>query len=350
MFTLKLKPMTLRKWNRFKSIKRGYYSFVIFTLLLVLSLFAELFISNRALMVSYNDKLYFPTYGDIIQGTQFGEEYRWETNYRNLQKRFEQENKGDWVLLPIVPWSVYENDLSSSDYPPLAPNIATRHFLGTDKIGRDILARLVYGFRIAIIFSLMLLFANYSIGIVIGTAMGFLGGKFDLIFQRIIEIWSNVPFLYVIMIVSSIMQPNFWSLIGIMMAFGWMTMTWYMRTATYKEKAREYAHAATAIGCTNSRVMFHHIIPNAISIIVTFIPFAVSSGIVALTSLDYLGFGLPPPTPSWGELLQQGTDRMDAPWILISVVTAMIVILTMVTFSGEAIREAFDPKKHTTYE
>ena len=147
------------------------------------------------------------------------------------------------------------------------------------------------------------------------------------------------------------MLPNFWTLVGINMIFGWMGITWYMRTSTYKEKAREYAHAATAIGCSDARVMFHHIVPNAISIIVTFIPFAISGGIVSLTSLDYLGFGLPPPTPSWGELLAQGTDQMKtAPWILYSVVLAMIVVLTTVTFAGEAIREAFDPKKHTTYE
>lgn len=185
----KFNPMSVKKWNRIKSIKRGYYSFVIFIVLLFLSFFAEMLISNRALIVSYNDKIYLPTYGDIIQGTEFDEEYRWETNYRDLQKRFKKENKGDWVLMPLVPWNVYENDLSSSDYPPLAPNFETSHYLGTDKIGRDVLARLVYGFRIAIVFSLMLLLANYTLGIVIGTAMGFLGGKFDLIFQRIIEIW-----------------------------------------------------------------------------------------------------------------------------------------------------------------
>jgi microcin C transport system permease protein len=171
-----------------------------------------------------------------------------------------------------------------------------------------------------------------------------------LIFQRIIEIWSNVPFLYVIIIISSIVVPNFFMLIVIMAFFGWMGITWTMRTITYKEKAREYVLAAKALGATDFRIMFKHIIPNTISIIVTFAPFAVSGGIVALTSLDYLGFGLPPPTPSWGELLQQGWANLDAWWIGGSVILAMIITLMAVTFIGEAIREAFDPKMHTTYE
>ena len=180
--------------------------------------------------------------------------------------------------------------------------------------------------------------------------MGFWGGIFDLIFQRIIEIWTLLPGLYVIIIVSSIMVPNFFMLIVIMAFFGWTGITWTMRTITYKEKAREYVLAAKALGATDFRIIFKHIIPNTIAIIVTFAPFAVSGGIVALTSLDYLGFGLPPPTPSWGELLQQGWANLDAWWIGGSVILAMIITLMAVTFIGEAIREAFDPKMHTTYE
>jgi microcin C transport system permease protein len=211
-------------------------------------------------------------------------------------------------------------------------------------------ARLVYGFRIAVFFSLILLMVNYTIGISIGSAMGYLGGRFDLFFQRIIEIWTNIPFLYVIIIISSIVVPNFVMLILIMAFFGWMGMTWTIRTVTYKEKAREYALAAKALGASNTRIIFRHIIPNTISVIVTFAPFAVSGGIVALTSLDYLGFGLPPPTPSWGELLYQGWSNMGAWWIAGSVIAAMIVTLTTVTFIGEAVREAFDPKLYSTYE
>ena len=180
--------------------------------------------------------------------------------------------------------------------------------------------------------------------------MGFWGGAFDLLFQRLIEIWSNVPFLYVIMIVASVIIPSFWTLAFIMVIFGWMGMTWYMRTATYKEKAREYVEAAKALGASNKRMIFRHILPNTVSIIVTFIPFSIATGVTALTALDYLGFGLPPPTPSWGELLSQGTSNLQAPWIVTSVVVAMTIVLLMVTYIGEAVREAFDPKRFTFYE
>ena len=199
-------------------------------------------------------------------------------------------------------------------------------------------------------FAFILLAANYLIGIAIGCAMGFWGGSFDLLFQRLIEIWNNVPFLYVIMIVASIVVPNFWTLMLVMVIFGWTQMTWYMRTSTYKEKSREYVLAARALGATNSRMIFNHILPNTISVIVTFIPFSIAGGITALTALDYLGFGLPPPAPSWGELLAQGTNHLEAPWIVTSVVIAMVLVLLMVTYIGEAIREAFDPKQFTYYE
>jgi microcin C transport system permease protein len=347
---VKLNPLTLKKIRRFKSIKRGYYSFILFCVMILVSLSAELLVNNRALMVQYNGRYYFPTYGDLLPGTTFGLDYDYETNYRQLAKQFAEANDGNWVLMPPVPFNAFENDLKEDQFPPFAPSIRDMHYLGTDSIGRDIVARLLYGFRIAIFFSLSLLIVNYTIGVSIGSAMGFWGGKFDLLFQRIIEIWSNVPFLYVIIIISSIIVPNFFMLILIMAFFGWIGITWTMRTVTYKERAREYVLAAKALGATNSRIIFKHIIPNTIAIIVTFAPFAVSSGIVALTSLDYLGFGLPPPTPSWGELLQQGWTNLDAWWISGSVIAAMIITLVTVTFIGEAIREAFDPKMHTVYE
>jgi len=318
--------------------------------MLAVSLFAEVLVNNRALIVKYEGRYFFPTYKRMVPGTTFGESYNYETNYRELATRFKSENNGNWVLLPPVPFNPYENDLREGTYPPFPPSTREKHFLGTDAVGRDIVARLVYGFRIAIVFSLLLLVANYAIGVSIGSAMGFWGGKFDLIFQRIIEIWSNIPFLYVIIIISSIVVPNFFMLIFIMAIFGWIGITWTMRTVTYKERAREYVLAARALGASNFRIIFKHIIPNTIAIIVTFAPFSVSGGIVALTSLDYLGFGLPPPTPSWGELIQQGWTNLDAWWISGSVIGAMVITLMIVTFIGEAVREAFDPKLHTTYE
>lgn len=354
---LKFTPVTLKKINRFKSIKRGYYSFIGFIFLLFLCLVTELWINSRALVVKYEGNFYFPTYGEMISGRTFGLDYDYETNYRDLAEKFEKEGGENWVLLPLVPYNEYENDLrefydkdGNKMFPPFPPMLKEKHYLGTDNTGRDIVARLFYGFRIAISFSLILLILNYGIGVSVGCAMGYFGGKFDITLQRAIEVLSNIPFLYVVMIIASIVKPDFLIFVMIMAAFGWMGMTYYMRSSTYKEKAREYVLAARTIGASDSRIIFKHILPNSIAIIVMFVPFAVSSGIVSLTSLDFLGYGLPAPTPSWGELLAQGTANLDKQWIVGSVVTAMVIVLVMVTFIGEAIREAFDPKKHTTYE
>lgn len=345
-----ISPLTVKKIRRFKSIRRGYGSLILFCGLIIVSLMAELLISNRAIIVSYQGNLYFPTYGDIIPGTVFGLGYEYETNYRELAGRFDRESSGNWVLMPPVPYNPYENDFIDGQYPPAPPSLARKHFLGTDTSGRDVLARLVYGFRIAVFFSFALLAVSYTVGAAMGSAMGYWGGKFDLIVQRLIEIWSNVPLLYVIIIISSVIVPTFSILLLIMVVFGWASLTWIMRTVTYKEKEREYVLAARSLGASDGRIIFSHIIPNTVSIIVTFAPFSVAEGVIALTSLDYLGFGLPSPTPSWGELLHQGWANMSAWWIVCSVVAAMIVTLTLVTFIGEAVREAFDPKMHTVYE
>ncbi len=345
-----ISPQGQRRLQKFKSLKRGYYSFVLMIALILLSLIAEILVNSRPIIIQYNDHTYFPTYGDILPGTTFGYDYQWETNYKELQKDIATTPKGNWMIMPIIPFNPFENNFIEGEYPPYAPSITSKHYLGTDMAGRDVLARLIYGFRIAILFSLLLLTVTYVIGVSLGATMGYLGGSFDLVFQRIIEILSNVPILYIIMIVASIITPNFWTLALLLAAFSWMGLTWYMRTETYRENTREYVLAARAIGASNSRIMFKHILPNSISILVTFFPFSVVSGITALTSLDYLGFGLPTPTPSWGELLQQGTSNLEYQWIAASAVAALSIVLTLVTFIGEAIREAFDPKKYSYYE
>lgn len=351
---MKINPLTRKKWNRFVSIKRGFFSFLLLLLFLVISIFAEVLINSRALVVLYQGNFYFPTYGEMIPGSTFGLGYEYETNYRQLKQKIAVEKKSgkhqnDFVLMPPVPYNAYENDLKEESYPPFAPSLEDQHYFGTDNVGRDVLARLVYGFRTAMGFSLILLVLNYSVGISLGCCMGYFGGKFDLFFQRILEVWSNIPFLYVVIIVSSIIVPDFMILLLIMAFFGWINMTWVMRTMTYREKEREYVLAARSLGASHARIIFKHIIPNTLSVIVTYAPFAISGGIVALTSLDYLGFGLPAPTPSWGELLQQGWTNMDAWWISSSVVCALVLTLMVVTFTGEAIREAFDPKMYTFY-
>ncbi len=349
-------PQTLKKLRRFREIKRGYYSFLILAGILVLSLFGELLINNRALIVNYEGSLHFPTYTAFHPGTDFGLDYSYEANYRDLKEKFERENTGNWVLLPLVPYSAYENHAPGGIFKPEPPNLAQRHFLGTDTTSRDILARLFYGTRIALFFSLAFMVAVYGIGIAVGCAMGFFGGVFDLLFQRVIEIWSNVPFLYMVIIVFSVIPSTFsipariGILLTVLVLFSWTSMTYYMRTETYKEKARDYIASARVLGASNSRIIFRHVLPNVLSTLVTFMPFTVVSAITSITALDFLGFGLPPPTPSLGELLKQGTATLrTAPWIVTSAFGTLVILLTLVTFIGEAIRESFDPKKFTVY-
>jgi len=343
-------PLTIKKFRRFRAIKRGYVSLLLLALMVLLSLGAELLVNSRALVVSYNGRLYWPTYGNPLPGSVFDLGYAHETDYRALVRHFAAQNRGNWALMPPVPFNPYENDFEANTLPPTPPAFARRHFCGTDAAGRDVLARLVYGFRTAFFFSLALMAATFTTGIGIGCAMGYFGGAFDLLFQRVIEIWTTVPALYVIIIIASVVIPNFWILLLILTVFGWMHITWTMRTVSYKEKARDYVLAARALGASHGRIIFRHILPNTVSVIVSYVPFQVAGGIVALTSLDFLGFGLPPPAPSWGELLQQGWANLSAWWLSGSVVAAMVITLVLVTFIGEAVREALDPKMHTSYE
>ena len=351
-----LTPQTRKKLRRFRQIKRGYYSFLILLGLSALLACGELLINSRALVVSYQGELYFPTYGDFHPGTDFGLDYDYETNYRDLQARFDEADEGNWVLLPLVPYNPYENNAAGGVFRPQPPSAASQHYLGTDTTSRDILARLFYGTRIALLFALGFTLSVYLIGIAIGCAMGYFGGVFDLILQRVIEIWSNVPFLYMVIIIFSVIPSTvavptrIGILLLVMVLFSWTGMTYYMRTETYKEKARDYVAAARIIGASNTRIIFRHIMPNVLSTLITFMPFTVVAAISAITALDFLGFGLPVPTPSLGELLKQGTANLrTAPWIVISAFGTLVALLTLVTFIGEAIRESFDPKTFSVY-
>ncbi len=354
MFTLN--PQTRRKLQRFRKIKRGYYSFLLLAALGLLLACGELLINSRALVVSYEGSLYFPTYTEFRPGTFFGLDYAYETNYRELQTHFRQQGEGNWVLLPPVPFNAFENHAPGGIFRPMPPNVSERHYLGTDTTSRDILARLFYGTRIALVFALAFTACVYVIGITIGCAMGYFGGVFDLVFQRIIEIWSNIPFLYMVIIIFSVIPSTvavgtqIGILLLVMVLFSWTGMTYYMRTETYKEKSRDYIASARVIGASNTRIIFRHIMPNVLSTLVTFMPFTVVAAISAITALDFLGFGLPAPTPSLGELLKQGTANLrTAPWIVISAFGTLVALLTLVTFIGEAIRESFDPKIFSVY-
>lgn len=358
---MRLNPLTAKKLKRFRSIKRGYYSFLLLSALIVISLFGELLVNNRAVLVRYDGHWFFPTYTAVKPGTAFGLDYSYETDYRELRDKFRAEEDGhNWVLMPPFEYSEYENSPYEGVFKPAPPfwlNGQPGHWLGTDTTGRDIFARLFYGFRVAIFFALAFVVLTYAIGVAIGCVMGFFGGAVDLFGQRLIEVWSNIPFLYTVIIISSVIPSTFtiptriMILLVVLVAFSWTGMTYYMRTATYKEKARDYSSAAVVLGASTGRIIFNHILPNTISTIVTFIPFTVVAAITSITALDFLGFGLPPPTPSMGELLKQGTQTLTtAPWIVVSTFLTLVMILTLVTFVGEAVREAFDPKKFTTYQ
>jgi microcin C transport system permease protein len=357
---VKLNPLTARKLKRFRALKRGYYSFWLLVVLTVLSLGAELLMNDKALAVRYDGNWSFPTYADLKLGAEYGldgEAARSPVNYLELRQLFKAQGTGNLVIMPPVPFGPFENTAYGGILKATPPNAAQGHYLGTDSTGRDILARLFYGYRTAILFAAAFTLLTYLIGITIGCMMGYFGGTFDLLVQRLIEIWSNIPFLYMVIIVFSVIPGTFsistriGILLGILVLFSWPSMTYYMRTETYREKARDYASAARVLGASSARIIFRHILPNTISTVVTFIPFTVIGAITSITALDFLGWGLPPPTPSIGELLKQGTASLTtAPWIVSSTFVALVFILTVVTFIGESIREAFDPRKFTIYK
>ncbi|TNE57270.1 MAG: ABC transporter permease subunit [Alphaproteobacteria bacterium] len=353
-----MNPLTVKKLRRFRQIKRGYYSFLLIIAFLVISAAAPLLVGNRALFVKYDGELFTPVFTAFHPGTDFGFDYSYEVNYRDLADRCAAEPELNCsVIMPLVPYSPYEMSAYEGVFKPEPPNTAQKHYLGTDTTGRDILARLFYGTRIAFVFAIAFMLAVYAIGVAIGCMMGYFGGLFDLILQRLIEIWSNIPFLYMVIIVFSVIPSTFSIptriaiLLLVLVLFSWTSMTYYMRTATYKEKERDYTAAARILGASTSRIIFRHILPNTISTLVTFAPFTIVSAITSITALDFLGYGLPVPTPSLGELLKQGTATLrTAPWIVASAFGTLVVILTLVTFVGEAVRESFDPKKFTIYQ
>jgi microcin C transport system permease protein len=336
-----------KRLKKFKSIKRGYYAFIILVILYAVSFILPLLVSGTALMVKYNGSYYFPVFkSGIYEAEFFGQNRDGETNYRMLKKQYKEDNSDNWVLMPIYPFSPNENLLDETEgSPPHSPSAA--HLFGTDDRARDVLARLLYGFNISISFALVVTFFAYLIGVSIGAVLGFFGGKIDILGQRIIEIWSTLPFLYVMIIVSSILQPNFILLVFIMTAFGWEGITYYVRGEFYREKARDYVSAAVSLGAKNHTIIFKHILPNSVTPIISFAPFAIVADISALVALDFLGFGLPPPTPSWGQLIRQGMTNIENWWLVAAPLTAIFLTLIAIVFIGEAIREAFDPKVYS---
>jgi microcin C transport system permease protein len=345
-----------RRFRKFRHIKRGYWSFLIITGAYLISFTLPYLMNSTAFLVRYQGQYYVPAF-NFYPASTFGQEAFGETDYRALKRQFEQSSNGDWVLLPPYPYGPNESLLDIPGSPPHPPS--REHPFGTDDRGRDVLVRLAYGLNISLTFALLVMFIGDGIGIAVGAMLGYLSGKIDLIGQRFIEIWSSLPFLYTIIIVSSIvvpvyipgrmqvLQPSFWLLIGILTAFEWMGITYYIRGEFYREKAKDYVGAAIVTGVSEPAIMFRHILPNSLTPVISFAPFTIVANIAALVALDFLGFGLPAPTPSWGELIGQGMENLTKWWLVFFPLGVLFVTLLLVVFIGEAVREAFDPKEYS---
>lgn len=439
-----LSPLTLKKLARFRAIRRGHISFLILLFLAFVASLDNLLVGNRALIVSYQGHWYFPFIHEVIPGKTFGQGTEGETDYRTLRDKCQAAGKGDWVIMPPVPYAaaldspsiietletrdgkVYTADgrrlfsgtaysvfITDQDqkrqewqfrngvrhglmrgwndagaqvekgrfetgvrkeytdfsegkaallesqagpwlkryvYPPSPPSWRHQHYLGTNTTGSDVFAILFGGWQQALMASVLFISVVFVVGVLVGGVLGYFGGIVDILGSRLIEIWSVLPFLLVVMIISSLVSPSLIMLVGLLAMFGWMRSTSYLRTATYKESARDYVAAARLLGASTPRVIIHHVLPNVIAILVTLAPFEVADVITSLAALDFLGFGLPPDEPSWGRLLHEGVDNFTYPWMVSSAFTAMAFVLVLITFVGEAVREAFDPKKFTTYQ
>ena len=342
----KSKSILSKRIRKFKSLKRGYYSFVILLSLYLVSFFNPVLINNKALIVKYDNNLYFPVF-KYYPASTFNQEGFGEAHYRNLAIQFNKNNDDqNWIVMPLYPYHPNESLMSELDgEPPHAPSL--EHWFGTDNRARDVFARLIYGFNISISFAIVVTFFSYLIGISIGAILGYFGGKIDIFGQRFIEIFASIPFLYTMIIISSVMQPSFWLLVTILSSFGWVGMTYYIRGEFYREKAKDYVSAAISMGANNRRVMFKHILPNALTPVISYAPFAIVGYISSLVALDFLGFGLAPPTPSWGEIVSQGISDIRYWWLIVSPMGATFTTLLLITFIGEGVREAFDPKVYS---
>ena len=329
----------MRRWHKFKAIKRGYYALLLLIAAYALSFSLPLLINSKALVVKYNGQTYFPVFR-YHPASEFGSAQFGEANYRDLRQRLATEGSG-WVLMPPYPFDPTETLLGES---PLSPP-SRKHIFGTDDRGRDVFARLAYGFKISMSFALLVLVLSYAAGVSIGAVLGYFGGKIDILGQRGIEIWSSLPFLYTVIILSSIFRPTFFVLVVVVSIFNWMSITYYVRTEFYREKAKDYVSAAMALGASDRSIVFRHILPNALTPVISFAPFAAVGNITALVAMDFLKFGLPAPTPSWGELIDQGVNHLRDWWLVFFPLAAMFVTLMLIVFVGEALREAFDPRE-----
>ena len=334
-----------RAWTRFRRNRLGYWSLVAFCAMAVLSLFAELISNDRPLLVRYEGQYYFPLVQDYPE-TTFGGDFLTATDYLDpfIRERLAQE--GNWAIFPLNRYGPKTLNYFAANPNPSAPT--RENWLGTDDRGRDLLAQLIYGFRVSVFFALALTVTGVALGVLAGALQGFFGGKIDLAFQRFIEIWGAMPELYLLIIFSAIFAPSLALLLVLLSLFGWMGLSDYVRAEFLRNRQLDYVRAARALGVGNWQIIVRHILPNSLTPVVTFLPFRMSGAILALTSLDFLGLGVPPGTPSLGELLSQGKNNIDAWWISLSTFAVLVLTLLLLTFMGDALRDALDPRKADT--
>jgi microcin C transport system permease protein len=360
-----LSPLNVRRWQNFKANRRGYWSLWIFLILFVISLFAEFIANDKPLYLRYDGKSYFPILF-LYPETTFGGDFETAADYRDPYLQQLIAEKGGMMIWPPIRYSYATHNL---DLPTPAPSRPTwmlseaqckavverkglnscgdleYNWLGTDDQGRDVLARLIYGFRVSVLFGLTLTIISSVIGVAAGAVQGFFGGWTDLLFQRFIEIWTSVPELYLLLIISSVLAPGFFVLLGILLLFSWVRLVGLVRAEFLRGRNFEYIQAARALGVSNAVIIFRHLLPNAMVATMTFLPFIMSSSVMTLTALDFLGFGLPPGSPSLGELLSQGKANVRAPWLGLAGFFTVATMLSLLIFVGEAVRDAFDPRK-----
>jgi microcin C transport system permease protein len=334
-------PITQKRINQFKANRRGYWSLWVFGVLFVLTLCADIVANDKPIYISYDGGHYFPMVNDYAE-TVFGGDFETEADYRDPFVADLIIEKG-WMVWPIIRYSYDTINYDLRVPAPSPPD--TENWLGTDDQGRDVMARLIHGFRISILFGLALTIFSSVIGIIAGGIQGYYGGWVDLIFQRFIEIWSGLPVLFIIIIMASIVTPTFWILLGIMLLFSWTSLIDVVRAEFFRARNFDYVRAARALGISNLTIMTRHVLPNAMVATLTLMPFILTGSITILTSLDFLGFGLPPGSPSLGELLAQGKNNIHAPWLGLAAFFSLAIMLTLLTFIGEAVRDAFDPRK-----
>jgi len=331
-----------RRWQNFKANRRGYWSLWFFLILFLVSLFAEFIANDKPLLVRFDGAFYAPVFISYPE-TAFGGEFQTEADYRDPFVQELIQEKGGWMIWQPIRYSYNTINLNLPVPAPAPPS--TENWLGTDDQGRDVVARVIYGFRISVLFGLTLTIVSSLVGVTAGAFQGYFGGWTDLLFQRFIEIWTSIPALYLLIIIAAVIEPNFWILLGILLLFSWVALVGVVRAEFLRGRNFEYVTAARALGLSNVKIMFKHLLPNAMVATLTFMPFILNGSISTLTSLDFLGFGLPPGSPSLGELLAQGKANLQAPWLGLTAFFVIAIMLSLLIFVGEAVRDALDPRK-----